>query len=183
MCANAEAQVLNAAEAAESTVLSLLTSAGAINTAEGQQINADFKTAIADIQAWKSGTPATNAVQVIQDIEAALPLIPLPAPFNVLVPIALGGLATILTLLGANSPAPAEPEATPALAPHIQMAHATAVAAAGEAKVASLTGYKPSTMDKARAMLGETSIAANRYKGVWNKTVDENDLPADLKAA
>jgi hypothetical protein len=184
MCKNAEAQVLNAAEASESTILSLLTTANVINTAEGQKIDADFKTAIADIQAWKSGTPATDAEEVIQDIEAALPLIPIPVPFNVLVPIALGGLATVLTLLGANSPtsAPAVSENAEEVVA-AQTIHAHTVAATGEAKVEALTGYKPSMIDKARAMLGDSSIAANKYKQVWNKTVEDNNLPESLKTA
>ena len=189
MCQQAEAQVLNVAKTAESTVITLLAESKLITTAEGQTITTDFTTLITDIQNWKSGTPATDAIQVVEDIEAVLPALPIPAPFNILVPIALGGLTTILTLLGANSPAPATPETTaavaaaPALAAHIQTLHASAVAAAGEAKVTSLTGYKPSVMDKARAMMGDTHVAANKYKQTWNTTVSDNGLPETLKAA
>lgn len=183
MCKNAEAQVLNIAETAESTIITLLTESNLINTSEGQKIDADFKIAITDIQNWKSGTPATDAVEVIQDIEAVLPLIPIPPPFNVLVPIALGGLTTILTLLGANSPAPAVATADPEEHAAVQTLHAHAVAATGEAKVTSLTGYKPSVIDKARAMVGDSGIAAGKYKQVWNKAVEENGLPETLKAA
>lgn len=184
MCANAEAQVLNAAEAAESTVISLLTESNLISTPEGQKITTDFKTAITDIQNWKSGTPATDAVEVINDIEAALPLIIIPAPFNVLVPIALAGLTTILTLLGANSPAPVEAgvEATGVVLPASQTLHAHAVAATGEAKVETLTGYKASKWDKARAMVGDTHVAADAYRKVWNDAVVKNGLPESLKA-
>lgn len=183
MCKAAETQVLNIAQSVESTVISLLTETKLISTAEGQTISSDLGVLLTDIANWKSGTPATDIEQVVNDIEAALPALPIPAPFNLLIPIALGGLTTILTLLGANSPAPA-PAAVPAeLTAQVQTLHAHSVAAAGEAKVETLTGYKPSTFDKARAMLGDSSIAANKYKDVWNKAVADNKLPTTLKAA
>lgn len=180
MCKNAQSQVLNIAQQVETTTVSLLTEAGVLNSAEGQTIAKDFGALITDIQNWKSGTPATDAAQVVQDIEAALPLIPIPAPYNVLVPIALGGLATIFTLLGANSPAPPSEAATAPETEAVQAIHAHTVAATGEAKVESLTGYKPSVIDKARASLGDTAIAANKYKQVWNNAVAQNNLPATL---
>lgn len=183
MCKNAEAQAVNIAEAAETTTLSLLTESKLISTAQGQTISGYFGQLIGFLQGWKSGTPATDAMQIVQDIEAILPSLPIPAPFNLLVPVALGGLATILTLLGANSPAPATEGATPELSPALQHIHAHSVADAGEAKVEALTGYKVSVIDKAKAMLGNSSIAANKYKQVWNKTVEENGLPETLKAA
>jgi hypothetical protein len=173
---------LNIAEVAESTAINLLTESKLISTAQGQVVSGYYSTLIADIKNWKSGTPANDIEQIVQDIEAILPALPIPAPFNVLVPIALGGLTTILTLLGANSPAPTPDESTVPAEAH-QLAHAHTVGAAGEAKVEALTGYKPSMIDKARAMLGDSSIAANKYKQVWNDTVDANGLPETLKAA
>lgn len=182
MCQQSEAQVLNVVKASESTIITLLTEAKIISTAQGQTIETDFEALIADVQNWKSGTPADAAIQVVQDIEAALPLLPIPPPYNILVPVALAGLTTILTLLGANSPAPAIANAGE-LTAHVQTLHAHSVAAQGEAKVESLTGYKPSTMDKARAMMGDSGIAAKKYKQVWNETIETNGLPDTLKAA
>lgn len=186
MCANAEQQLINIAQVTETTAISLLTESKLISTTQGTTITSYFSTLITDLKAWKSGTPATNILQIVEDIAALLPSLPIPAPFNLLVPVALGGLETILTLLGANSPAPvtaATEGAVPELAPHLQSLHANAVAVAGEAKVESLTGYKPSTIDKARAMFGDSSIAAKKYKQVWNETVESNSLPETLKVA
>lgn len=199
MCKQSEAQVLNVVKASESTIITLLTEAKLISTAQGQTIETDFEALIADVQNWKSGMPADAAMQVVQDIETALPLLPIPPPYNILVPVALAGLTTILTLLGANSPAPAAIEIdgggngdgtglTPSLepnplAPHVQTLYAHSVAAQGEAKVEQLTGYKVSMIDKARAMMGDSGIAAKKYKQAWNETVETNGLPDTLKAA
>lgn len=185
MCANAEAQVINIAQVAETTTISLLTESKLISTTQGTTITSYFSTLITDLKAWKSGTPATNILQVVQDIQALLPSLPIPAPFNLLVPVALGGLETILTLLGANSPAPVEAgvEATTEALAANQELHAHATAAAGEAKVVQLTGYKASKWDKARAMVGDTHVASDAYRKVWNETVESNSLPETLKAA
>ena len=61
-----------------------------------------------------------------------------------------------------------EPIASPA-AMQAQTIHAHTVAAAGEAKVTAMTGYKPSVWEKARAAAGDTHVAANAYKKEWAK--------------
>lgn len=185
MCKNAESQVLNIAQVSESTIIILLTEAKVITTAQGQTIQTDFTAAITAIQNWKAGTPATDISEIITAIQSNLQLIPIPAPLNLLIPAALAGLQTILSLLGANSPAPvaAGVEATTeAVAAH-QMFHAHAVAADGEAKVAELTGYKPSMWDKARAASGDTHVASDAYIKHWDATVEKNGLPEELKVA
>jgi hypothetical protein len=177
MCKNAESQVLNIAKVSESTIVSLLTQANLISTSQGQTIQTDFTAAITAIENWKSGTPATEILEIVQGIMSNLQLIPIPAPFNLLVPAALAGLETILGLLGANESTASTTDA-PASA-----AQAHVIAAASQQQVAKLTGYKVSMFDRGRAVLGDNHVAADKYKGVWNGVVEKNSLPETLKVA
>jgi hypothetical protein len=188
MCKLSESQALNAAKVGEESLVKLLTDAGIIDTPMGKTITGYAGTLITDIEAWVPGTFPQEALEVVQDIENELPSLPIPTPFNVFVPLALGLFATVFTLLSANSPAPGIPPVDAGspdgdLNAAAQTFHAHAVGAAGEAKVYQLTGYKPSVFDKGRAALGDTHVVANAYKSRWEELRKENNLPETLKLA
>lgn len=173
MCKLSETQVLNAAQAVETTAITFLTSLSLISTAEGQTITTDFKTLLTDIQGWKSGTPVDDIEQVVGYIQSGLSLLPIPAEYQAGLQIILGGLEGVLVLLGANS-------ADTSVPANLMQAHL--VAAAGEKKVIAYTGYKPSRIDKARAALGDTHIFADRYNQTWDAWFKNSGLPDQAAA-
>lgn len=167
MCKNSESTILSAAQAVETTAVAFLTSLKLISTTEGQTITTDFQTLIADIQAWKSGTPITNIEQVIADIQNGLSLLPIPEPYVAGLDIILGGLQGVLAILGANS-------TDTSVAANMRSAHV--IAAAGVKQVEVSTGYKVSMIDRARASLGDTNVFATKYLQTWDAWAEKSNL-------
>lgn len=92
----------------QSTIASLTsilgTSAANIATLEGnaqlgQILRTDTAAAVTAVQAWKSGTPADNAIQALNIVANDLNLIPGTGPYAPLVDLAIGTVESIIALL------------------------------------------------------------------------------------
>ena len=189
MCQNASSQASNLLKAEEPTLTGVLALLGQTSTPAGIAIVTAYNAAVVALANWKQGTAAQNVLQLLGDFTTAFnalaSTLPLPPEVDVLVNLIAGGIAAVIGIINANSPAPAAPAgaATPELAAAAQTFHAHAAGADAQAKVTALTGVKLSHWDMARAALGDTHVAANRYKSEWNKAVDVGNLPATLKVA
>lgn len=186
MCQNAAAQAANLLKAEEPTLVGILAFLNQTNTPAGIAVVTAYNAAVVALDNWQSGTAAQNVLQLINDFttgfNALAASLSLPAPVVVLVDLISGGVEAVIGIIESNSPAPPAPAAaTPEEAAAAQTFHAHAVGAAAEAKVTALTGVKLSAWDKARAALGDSHVAANRYKSEWNSAVAKGGLPATLK--
>jgi hypothetical protein len=70
-------------------------SAGSLAT----QITALAATIAADIQAWQSGSAATNAINALNDLAALINQIPFLGAYSVFIDLILGAIAGLLALL------------------------------------------------------------------------------------
>jgi hypothetical protein len=179
MCQNATKTAASLMLAIEPTIKSLLTLTGQASTPAGiAAINA-YNAALAALQAWQSGTPAENVLELLNAFQAVFNTVPLPAVYQVLGNIVLAGIETVIGVLTANSPAPAAPAETAdranlLFAHDIQAAHQVNVAVDTAAKVQALVpGFKRSIWHSPES----------QYKTAWNKAVDSEGLDASLKAA
>jgi hypothetical protein len=189
MCTNAAAQAENLLKAAEPTLVGLLSFLNQTNTPAGKAVVTAYDAAIAALGNWKSGTTAQNVLQLLGDFTTVFSQLaaslPIPAPVVILVDLISGAVSAVIGILEANSPAPPAPASEGVITPQVKAAAQTLYAhtkgAEAEAMVYALTGYKPSFWDKARAVLGDTHVAANAYKSQWNKAVTAGSFPASLK--
>lgn len=176
MCTNAVKTAGDLMAAEEPTLKALLTETNLLNTPDGQSAIAAYDAALTAVQGWTSGTDAQEVIEVIGDFQTVFATLSIPPEYEVLGNLILGGVVTVIGVLTANSPAPAA--AAPADATiepeDLQTAHQTATIADTTAKVQTLVpGFKPSIWH----------TPAKQYKNEWNKTVEENGLPATLKVA
>lgn len=82
------------------------------NSALSAKLTADTAAAVSAIDNWKSGTPATDAIEALNLVEDDLQLIPGTSQYAPLIDLCIGTAESILDLL------PQTPSATPAIAPH-----------------------------------------------------------------
>lgn len=179
MCQKAAEQAGNLLSSLEPDIQEILEVTGQANTPPGLAAIAAYNAAVVALQNWQSGTASEDVVEVLNGLQASLNAVfaavpAISAPVQVLVNLLLGAVTTVITLVSANSPAPAPAPAdtmpdSPAVVAHAETFNAHAVAAAGEAKVTAMTGYKPSVWEKARAAAGDTHVAQNAYKKEWAK--------------
>lgn len=184
MCQDAQKTVPAFLEVAQKATINLLTLSGTINTAEGQQIVKDFATVEGDIASWTPGLPATEAIEVLTDINAALPLIPMPPLYEMTVSIAIGLITAAIGLFSGNGQVTDE-NGTPVIAPtETQIrAHAIHVMAETSAKINTIVPGAHFSVKRAALMLPGHS-PADQGKRFWNEHVDENkELPPALKVA
>ena len=179
MCKSAAATAAVLMKAIEPTIVQLLTLEGIANTPAGTSAINAFNAALTAVESWKSGTTSADVIQLINAFVAVFDTLPLPPTVQTLVSIITAGIEGVIAAITANSPAPVTTEGTTPVAADaaaeaeaVQTIHAHSVANAAEAKVTALTGYKPSTLDKARVALGDTALPAIKYKQVWNGAVD-----------
>jgi hypothetical protein len=173
MCQNAAGTAASLLKAIEPTLVSLLTLEGILSTPQGTAAINAYNAALAALQNWKSGTTAQNVLQLLGDFQTVFNTLPLPITVSTLANIILAGIETVIGVLTANSPAPAAPAGTLALA-EPQAMHQAAVAADTVTKVHALVpGIKLSRFHSADV----------QYNKAWNSAVDSGGFPASLKAA
>jgi hypothetical protein len=184
MCKNAQKTIPAFLAVAQTAVVNLLTQSGTINTAEGQQIVKDFATVEGDIASWTPGSPAQDAVQVLNDIAAALPLIPLPPLYETIASVALGLVVAAIGLFSGNGAVTDETGAVVASPTKEQIqAHALHTMAETSAKIKTIVPDADFSVKRA-ALLLPGHEPADQAKKFWNKKVDENkELPPALKIA
>lgn len=184
MCQDAQKTIPAFLLVAQAATINLLTSSGTIDTAEGQQIVKDFATVEADIASWTPGTAATEAIEVLNDINAALPLIPMPPLYETTVSIAIGLITAAIGLFSGNGQVTDEDGAAIPAPTEVQVqAHAVHVMAETAAKIKTIVPDADFSVKRAAFMLPGHS-PADQGKRFWNKKVDENrELPPALKVA
>jgi hypothetical protein len=160
MCKAATATVADLMSAIEPTLINLLTVTGIAGTPEGQAAITAYNAALQAVETWTPGTSAEDVIQVINAFTEVFNTLPIPADVKSLADIISAGIVVVISVLTGNSPVAADEEAQ-----HKVQAEAIE-------KVTKLVpGYKESLWDKARAALGDHTIAAKEYKGAWNKGV------------
>jgi hypothetical protein len=178
MCKAANKTAAALMTAIEPELKSLLTFLGIASTPEGVAAINAYDAALAAVEAWTPGTTSADVVQVVNAFTQVFNTLPIPAAVKTLADLISAAVVTVITVITANSPAPAPAVAhagivvEPEVAEAAQTFHAHAVAAAGEAKVTQIAGIQVSHLDKARAALGDTQVAAKRFKSEWNVRVD-----------
>jgi len=179
MCLNAQPKVVGLMKAIRPTILSLLAFLGQTSTPAGVAVINAYDAALAAVEAWKSGTSAENALQLIGDLQVvfnafvqALPVV--PQNVVVLINIILAGLEAVVGMLAGNSPVTEAPADATASAEEIQEQHQLHVAYDTKAKVGTLVPD---------FQFSPWHSPASQYNKTWNKGVDEGGFPASMKAA
>ena len=90
----------------EPTFKAVLSLEGLTSTPNGQSAIAAYNAALAALQAWKSGTPSQDVVQLLIAFQTIFATLPLPTNIVTFVNIILGGVVTVIGIVKANSPAP-----------------------------------------------------------------------------
>lgn len=166
MCQNAQKTIINLMAELEPSLIALGNAAGLNNNPDFQTAIKAYNTALTAVENWKSGTPAQDVIQVIQALEAAVQILPIPPQYQVLVNIILAGIATVIGVLSANSPAPipvpsAGADATPE---ETQAQHQAEVIHETTVKVQHLVpSFKRSIWHS----------AATQYKKTWNEKASD----------
>lgn len=177
MCTNATKTAATLMAAIEPTLKSLLTYTGQLNTTAGQAAITAYETALKAVQNWQTGTPAQEALELITAFQGAFGALPLPANVEVLGNLILGGIAAVIGVLSANSPAPAPAAALgahAATAEETQAMHQAHVIADTTAKVNKLVpNFKRSIWHS----------PASQYKSTWNDSVKSGGFPTALAVA
>ena len=163
MCVNAQKNVVAVMTAIRPTLIAFLTFLNLAGTDAGKAAITAFDAALAAVTAWKSGTVAEGVLQLIGDFQTLLTELPIPATAATLLNIILGGLAAVIGILNANSPAPA---GTAKDMHQAAVAHDTVVAVH-----ALVPGIK----------LSRFEAADKQYTAAWNAAVDTGGFPATLK--
>jgi hypothetical protein len=153
--------------AVEPELTALLTAEGIATTPAGEAALAAYKSAVTSLDDWQSGTPAQEAIQALDDFQAAFNVLPFPPTVTVFENIIEAAIVTVIGILTANSPAPAndttaEPTAS---AEETVAAHQAFVAADTTAKVQALVPtFKRSIFHS----------PAWQVKNEWNKAVESH---------
>ena len=170
MCPNAQKTAADLMAAIEPTLKLLIQFSGI----DGTTIFAEYDAALAAVKAWTPGTSSEEVLQILTDLDTAFNALPVPDSYKDLANIILAGIATVIGVIQANSPAPAAPVDATAV-PELAQAHFQAdVAASTAAKVTLLVpGFKRSIWH----------TPESQYKSAWNKQVDASGLDAGLKVA
>lgn len=175
MCQKAASTAAALMSAIRPTIVSLLTLANLAQTPDGIAALKAYDAAVTALQAWQSGTPAQNVLELIGDFQTIFNALPLPATVTALANIILAGIETVIGVLTANSPALATMSsltANFAEAHDVTAMHQAFVAADTTAKVQALVpGFKRSIWHSPES----------QYNKAWNGAVDAGGFPAALK--
>lgn len=121
------------------------------------QVNAAWTAAYNDIEAWTPGTASSGVVQVLNDLEGVIAMIPIPAPYAPIIDIAIAGLEGILSI---------NPDAS-AKQPSFASAHANvvnpAILARAKARVTPIPIPTPTTKD--------VDAAYKSFRNQWNLAI------------
>jgi hypothetical protein len=177
MCVNAQKTIINLMAEIEPSIIAIGNETGIANNPAFQTVISEYNAALTAVENWKSGTPAQDAIQIITDLQTGLQALQSLIPSNILtlLNIILAGVATVIAVLSANSPAPtpivtggdATPEET-------QAQWQAQVIADVTAKVLKLVpGYKRSIWHS----------AATQYKNTWNGAVKTGKFPVAMLLA
>lgn len=160
MCKNAASTVASLMGAIEPTLVNLLTVLNIADTPQGEAAISAFNAALQALQNWKPGTSAEDVIQLINAFTDVFNALPIPADAKGLADIISAGIVVIISVLTGNSPAAVDAAAQARV---MDEAHA---------KVAAMVPtFKESNFDKARAVLGDHTVATKEYKNHWNKAV------------
>jgi hypothetical protein len=159
MCKAAQATLADLMSAIEPTLVNLLTVLGIADTPNGQAAITAYNAALAAVQTWVPGTDAQDVIQVINAFTDVFNTLPIPADAKSLADVISAGIVVVISVLTGNSPAAPTPDAQ-------KKVQADAI----EKVTILVPGYKESLWDKARAALGDHSIAAKEYHSAWKKT-------------
>ena len=182
MCQNAQKTLVNLMAAIEPSIIDLGNQTGISSNPLFQNVITGYNAALTAIENWKSGTAAQDVIQVINDLEAGLTALSalIPAPMLTLLNIILAGVATVIAVMTANSPAPAEPTSEPgtggpdATPEETQAQYQAQVIHEVTLKVQKLVpGYKRSIF----------SSAATQYRNTWNAAVKTGKFPVAMLLA
>lgn len=121
-----------------------------VDPAKSQNVANLFQLAASDVSLWKPGTSSDEAVQAIRDADAALSaILPPGSRVQAYVDLALGTAENVITLIQANSTAPAAvagaatAHSVTAGVPHITLPHPPQTAAQFRKQWAALGGGVP----------------------------------------
>jgi hypothetical protein len=163
MCKNATSQVVNLLAAVKPTLDALLKITG-VPTATIANVDAAYAAAETALATWQ---PGDTSATVDQSLNALLSVVEslnavIPPEATALLAIAISGIEAVIGIVGANNET--APEAQAKLADD------------AIAKVqANVPEFKMGFFDKAKAELGDTRVAAGKYKSEWNKAVAKAD--------
>jgi hypothetical protein len=158
MCKNAASTLAALMGGIEPTLINLLTVLGIADTPEGQAAISAYNAALLAVENWKPGTSAQDVIQVIDAFTQILNALPVPTDAKSLIDIISAGIVIVIGILTGNATTDAALQAKAASDAVIKV------------KVL-VPGFKESLWDKARADLGDHTIAAKEYKNAWNKGV------------
>jgi hypothetical protein len=160
--------------ALEPTIINLLTVTGLLNSANGTAAINAYNAALAALQNWTQGTAADNVLQLIGALQTIVSGLPIPATYQLLVNVILAGVAAIIGVVEANSPAPAAPAGATVEAADVQAFHQSTVAADTVTKIHALVpGIR----------LSRFHSAEHQYNDAWNGAVDQGGFAVTLKVA
>lgn len=128
------------------------------------QVNAAWTAAYNDIEAWTPGTASSGVVQVLNDLEGVIVMIPIAAPYAAITDIAIAGLEGILSINPANS-------SKPLFLPQAVVVN-PAVVVRAKARVTPIPIPTPTTKD--------VDAAYKSFRNQWNLAIATHP---ELKAA
>jgi hypothetical protein len=173
MCQNAQKTLVNLMAAIEPSIIALGNQVGISSNPLFKNVITAYNAALTVIENWKSGTVAQDVIQVLNDLQSAVSLLPIPTNLQMLLDLILGGVATVIAVVTANSPAPTPIPtlAGDATVEETQAMHQAQVIAELTAKLQTLApNFKRSIFHS----------AATQYKNAWNDAVKSNKLPTTL---
>ena len=102
MCKNASHNIIQIATVALTSLTAVL-KVVAPNDPNLAKYEADAATLLAQLAAWKAGTPAEQVIEAIDLVIADVNMIPVPVQYQAVIAIALAGLASIIAIVNQNS--------------------------------------------------------------------------------
>lgn len=176
MCKNASATAASLMAAIEPTLTDLLNYTGIANTPDGEAAISAYNAALQAVQNWVPGSVGQNVIQLIDDFSTVFDVLPLPETVKTLENIIAAGIATVIGVITANSPAPATTSTSPTVAtPEETTAlHQVHVIEQTTSTVQTLVpGFKRSIF----------TSPVHQYRNTWNKAVENGKFPETLKVS
>lgn len=177
MCQNATKTAYAVLAGVEPELKSILTIEGVANTPQATAALTAYDQALADLKNWTPGTPSQDLIQVLNDLQIAIPALPIPPQYQLLSSAILAAVVTVIGIVTGNSPAQpvavAAGEAAPDMA-EVQADHERATMAEFTVRAQSLVPfYKIRT--RATFLPGRTPT--EQQKACWNKACDLSNAP------
>jgi hypothetical protein len=169
MCTNPQKTLIDLMAEIEPSLVSLGTEAGISSSPLFQDVIKEYNASLEAIQNWTSGTPAQDAIEVINDFEDGVQALPIPDMDKNLINVILAAVATVIAVLSANSPTPEPiPAGADATSEETQAQYQADVIEAASAEVKQLVpGFKRSKWHS----------PASQYKSTWNSAIKAGGFP------